>query len=58
MLFGVPIFPTYSHSDADVRRTLDAVEAAFERMGEAHRSGDYASHLEGLPPGAVFQRKH
>jgi glutamate-1-semialdehyde aminotransferase len=58
VLFGVPIFPTYSHTDADVRHTLDAVEAAFERMDAAHRSGDYAGHLEGLPPGAVFRRKH
>jgi glutamate-1-semialdehyde aminotransferase len=58
VLFGVPIFPTYSHDDADVRVTLDAVEAAFERMEQAHREGDYAAHLEGLAPGAVFRRKH
>lgn len=58
VLFGVPIFPTFSHDDADVRQTLDAVGAAFDRMDVAHRSGDYAAHLEGLPPGAVFRRKH
>jgi glutamate-1-semialdehyde 2,1-aminomutase/spore coat polysaccharide biosynthesis protein SpsF len=58
VLFGVPIFPTYSHSAEDVRATLDAVEAAFERMEMAHASGDYEAHLEGRPPGAVFKRKH
>jgi glutamate-1-semialdehyde aminotransferase len=58
VLFGVPIFPTYSHSRDDVRATLDAVAAAFERMDVAHSSGDYEVHLEGRPPGAVFKRKH
>ena len=58
VLFGVPIFPTYAHSDADVRQTLDAVEAAFERMDRACGSGDFEAHLEGLPPGSVFERKH
>jgi glutamate-1-semialdehyde aminotransferase len=55
VLFGVPIFPTYRHSEADVRQTLDAAEAAFERMEEAHRTGDYAAHLEGAAPGSVFR---
>jgi glutamate-1-semialdehyde aminotransferase len=55
VLFGVPIFPTYRHSDADVRHTLAAAEAAFERMEAAHTSGDYAAHLEGEPPGSVFR---
>jgi len=58
VLFGVPIFPTYSHSDDDVRATLAAVEAAFERMDAACATGDFDAHLEGLPPGAVFRRKH
>jgi glutamate-1-semialdehyde aminotransferase len=58
VLFGVPIFPTYSHTDADVRTTLDAMAAAFERMAAAHAAGDYEAHLEGRPPGAVFRRKH
>jgi glutamate-1-semialdehyde aminotransferase len=55
VLFGVPIFPTYRHSEADVRQTLDAAAAAFERMEAAHASGDYAAHLEGAPPGTVFR---
>jgi len=55
VLFGVPIFPTYRHSEADVRQTLAAAEAAFERMAAAERDGDYAAHLEGAPPGSVFR---
>jgi glutamate-1-semialdehyde aminotransferase len=55
VLFGVPIFPTYRHRASDVRQTLDAVEAAFARMQAAHEEGDYARHLEGVPPGAVFR---
>jgi hypothetical protein len=55
VLFGGPIFPTYSHDDDDVRATLAAVEAAFERMETAYVSGDLESHLEGVPPGVVFR---
>jgi glutamate-1-semialdehyde aminotransferase len=55
VLFGGPIFTTYSHSVQDVARTLDVVEAAFARMEVAHRSGDVGSHLEGCPPGVVFR---
>jgi glutamate-1-semialdehyde 2,1-aminomutase/spore coat polysaccharide biosynthesis protein SpsF len=55
VLFGVPIFPTYSHTKTDVRATLSAVEAAFERMEDAHASGDYGAHLDGPAPGGVFR---
>jgi glutamate-1-semialdehyde aminotransferase len=55
VLFGVPIFPTYRHSEADVRQTLDAAEAAFARIAAAESDGDYAAHLEGAPPGSVFR---
>jgi glutamate-1-semialdehyde aminotransferase len=55
ILFGVPIFPTYSHTEADVAATLAAVEAAFERMESAHAAGEVAARLEGTPPGGVFR---
>ncbi len=55
VLFGVPMFPTYSHTEEDIRRTLSVVEAAFERMEAAHLSGEVASQLEGTPPGVVFR---
>lgn len=55
VLFGVPMFPCYRHTDADVRQTLVAAEAAFERMAAAHADGDYARHLEGAAPGSLFR---
>ncbi|MFL5883903.1 MAG: aminotransferase class III-fold pyridoxal phosphate-dependent enzyme [Thermoleophilaceae bacterium] len=58
VLFGVPIFPTYAHTEHDVEQTVSAVEVAFELIERARESGDYERFLEGRPPGAVFQRKH
>jgi glutamate-1-semialdehyde aminotransferase len=55
VLFGGPIFTTYSHTREDIARTLEVVRAAFERMDEAHRRGDVAAHLEGRAPGVVFR---
>jgi glutamate-1-semialdehyde aminotransferase len=55
VLFGVPIFISYSHTDEDIEKTLGVVEAAFERMESAYESGDYESHLEGVVPGTVFR---
>jgi glutamate-1-semialdehyde aminotransferase len=55
VLFGGPIFTTYSHSEQDIARTLEAVEAAFEHMDGAHRHGDVESRLEGRAPGVVFR---
>jgi glutamate-1-semialdehyde aminotransferase len=55
VLFGGPIFTTYSHSEQDIARTLEAVESAFERMTAAHRDGNVEAHLEGRAPGVVFR---
>ncbi len=55
VLFGGPIFTTYSHSEADIARTLEAVEAAFARMEAAHARGDVEAELEGRAPGVVFR---
>ena len=42
VLFGVPMFPTYSHSQADVSRTVAVVGSAFEVMEAAHSAGEVA----------------
>ncbi|HEV3093364.1 MAG TPA: aminotransferase class III-fold pyridoxal phosphate-dependent enzyme [Solirubrobacteraceae bacterium] len=55
VLFGVPIFPTYSHSEADIAHTVSVVESAFERMEEAYSAGELQSRLEGRAPGVVFR---
>jgi glutamate-1-semialdehyde aminotransferase len=55
VLFGGPIFTTYSHSADDVARTLETIQAAFACMETAHRRGDVHAHLDGCPPGVVFR---
>jgi glutamate-1-semialdehyde aminotransferase len=55
VLFGGPIFTTYSHSEADIVRTLEVVAAAFERMDAAYRRDGVRAQLEGRPPGVVFR---
>jgi glutamate-1-semialdehyde aminotransferase len=55
VLFGVPMFPTYSHTEQDIAHTLSVVELAFERMQAAYTAGDLAAQLEGTPPGGVFR---
>jgi glutamate-1-semialdehyde aminotransferase len=58
VLFGGPIFTTYSHSPRDIARTLDAAQAAFARMEQAYRAGELESQLEGQAPGVVFRSHH
>jgi glutamate-1-semialdehyde aminotransferase len=55
VLFGGPIFPTYSHSPQDIAQTLDVVAAAFARMEQAHLEGTVEACLEGTAPGVVFR---
>jgi glutamate-1-semialdehyde aminotransferase len=55
VLFGVPIFPTYSHTPDDIEYTLRVVSDAFERMESALASGEPSRMLEGTPPGVVFR---
>ncbi len=55
VLFGVPMFPTYSHSSSDIDQTLAVVADAFEVMESAVASGEPEQLLEGVPPGVVFR---
>jgi glutamate-1-semialdehyde aminotransferase len=55
VLFGGPIFTTYSHSEADIERTLEVVELAFARMDEAYRGGEVEARMEGRSPDVVFR---
>ncbi len=55
VLFGVPIFPTYSHTSEDIEQTLRTIADAFEVLESAIASGDPAKRLEGQPPGVVFR---
>jgi glutamate-1-semialdehyde 2,1-aminomutase len=55
VLFGGPMFPTYSHTPQDIAFTLDAAEAAFALMEMAYSAGDIETHMEGRTPGVVFR---
>ena len=55
VLFGGPIFTTYSHSSDDIEETLRVIADAFEVMESALASGNPEQRLEGRPPGTVFR---
>ncbi|MFI5009056.1 MAG: aminotransferase class III-fold pyridoxal phosphate-dependent enzyme [Solirubrobacterales bacterium] len=55
VLFGVPIFTTYSHSEGDIAQTLEVVEMALGSMDDAYRGGEVEARLEGRPPDVVFR---
>lgn len=55
VLFGVPMFPCFSHTEDDVARTIAVVEAAFEQMEAAYLAGEVTARLEGAPPESVFR---
>jgi glutamate-1-semialdehyde aminotransferase len=58
VLFGGPVFITYSHSDQDIERTLDAVAEAFRVMRQALDAGEVAPFLEGEVVGVVFRQRN
>jgi glutamate-1-semialdehyde aminotransferase len=55
VLFGGPVFISYSHTSADIEATLKASGEAMEILKAAIDSGDPASYLEGEPIGVVFR---
>jgi glutamate-1-semialdehyde aminotransferase/spore coat polysaccharide biosynthesis protein SpsF (cytidylyltransferase family) len=55
VLFGGPVFISYSHSDADIRHTIDAVAEAFRVMRRAIDGGSVGVFLEGEVAGTVFR---
>ncbi len=56
VLFRGSFFPTVSHGEDDVARTLAAFEGAFKVYREALTAGGYASFLTGPPVKPVFRR--
>ena len=58
ILFGGPVFITYSHNDQDIDRTLDAVAEAFRVMRQALDAGAVAPFLEGEIVGTVFRPRN
>ncbi len=57
ILFGGPVFISYSHTSYDIERTIQASGEAMEVLRTAIESGDPASYLEGEPIGVVFRQR-
>ncbi len=57
ILFGGPVFISYSHTDMDVKKTLDSVYSAMVVIKRALESGSPASFLEGERIGVVFRQR-
>ncbi|MFQ5638719.1 MAG: aminotransferase class III-fold pyridoxal phosphate-dependent enzyme [bacterium] len=55
VLFGGPIFVTYSHTTEDIEKTLVACEAAFKRIKQAVEENAVKKYLEGEPMSTVFK---
>ncbi len=57
VLFGGPVFISYSHDDDDVKRTVDAAGEALVLVREAIESGNPDRYLEGEKIGVVFRQR-
>ncbi len=57
ILFGGPVFVTYSHTDDDITKTLDAAEEAFSIMRRGINDSNLPTLLEGEPIQTVFRPK-
>jgi glutamate-1-semialdehyde aminotransferase len=56
VLIGGLQYMSYSHSEKDIDKTLDAFEAACGVCQKALKEGDIKKYLKGIPPGNVFRR--
>lgn len=57
ILFGGPVFISYSHSDGDIKRTIEVVSDAFQTIKDALASGDPSGFLEGERPAVIFRQR-
>ncbi len=57
VLFGGPVFLSFSHTPADLDRTFEACEAALQRITRAVREGRVLACLEGEVVATVFRRQ-
>ncbi len=57
VLFGGPVFISYSHTESDIDRTIEVSGEAIGVLAQAIRSGEPKSFLEGEPVGVVFRKR-
>ncbi|MBI5491354.1 MAG: aminotransferase class III-fold pyridoxal phosphate-dependent enzyme [Deltaproteobacteria bacterium] len=58
VLFGGPVFISYSHTEEDIEKTIAASFEAIEYLKVAVDSGEPARFLEGEPVGVVFRQRN
>ena len=57
VLFGGPIFMTFSHTEKEIRRTLDVCEIALRVLKKALTEGNIDTYMEGEKMGVVFRKR-
>ncbi len=57
ILFGGPVYISYSHSEADISRTLDASYEAMIILEKAIDEGDIDKYMEGEKIGSVYRTR-
>lgn len=58
ILYGGPVFISYSHSKEDIERTIEASCEAISVLKEAAACGEPEKFLEGEPIGVVFRQRN
>jgi len=57
ILFGGPVFISYSHSRADIDKTIAVAGQAFEVIKKSLASGDPDGFIKGKKPSVVFRQR-
>ncbi|MBI5810209.1 MAG: aminotransferase class III-fold pyridoxal phosphate-dependent enzyme [Deltaproteobacteria bacterium] len=57
ILFGGPVFISYSHTGEDIDKTIKASCSALDVLKAAIESNDPGAYLEGQPVGVVFRQR-
>jgi glutamate-1-semialdehyde aminotransferase len=57
VLFGGPVFISYSHSEGDIRKTLEVSGEALQVVKKAYEEGTVEPWLEGQVIGTVFRKR-
>ncbi|MBW7956370.1 MAG: aminotransferase class III-fold pyridoxal phosphate-dependent enzyme [Deltaproteobacteria bacterium] len=58
VLYGGPVFISYSHTDEDIAKTIEASREALSVLKKAVESGNPAGFLVGEPIGVVFRQRN
>lgn len=57
VLFGGPVYISYSHTDEDIQQTIEASYEALKVVKKATEEGDIERYLEGKGIGTVYRQR-